>query len=243
MTSETDIEAPIRRRKLADDVQERVLALIQNGGLSPGDVLPSERELMARYGVGRPAIREAMQNLQRMGLVDIKHGERPRVAAPSMEAMSDLMALSMRHLLRHSQTSMDHLKEARATFEIEMARIAARKRTQADIARLRDILDRQAAASARAEEFFALDGAFHAAIAGVSGNPIFESLSRSLFGWLAHFHADLVRKRGLEKLTLAEHEAILAAIAASDPERAAKEMADHLYRANSLYHQDNFQPV
>lgn len=243
MTSETDIEEPIRRRKLADDVQERVLALIQNGGLSPGDILPSERELMARYGVGRPAIREAMQNLQRMGLVDIKHGERPRVAEPSMEAMSDLMALSMRHLLRHSQTTMDHLKEARATFEIEMARIAARKRTQADIARLRDILDRQSAVRARTEEFFALDGAFHAALAGVSGNPIFESLSRSLFGWLAHFHADLVRKRGFEKLTLAEHEAILAAIAAGDPERAAKEMADHLYRANSLYHQDNFQPA
>jgi DNA-binding FadR family transcriptional regulator len=242
MTTKPDLDGPVRRRKLSDDVQERVLALIQNGGLSPGDVLPSERELMARYGVGRPAIREAMQSLQRMGLVTVKHGERPCVAAPSIEAMAGQMALSMRHLLRHCQTTMDHLKEARATFELEMARIAARKRTDADIAALRAILDRQIKARTQPETFLALDGAFHAGIAAISGNPIFESLARSLFDWLAQFHADLVRKRGLEKLTLSEHEAILAAIAAGDPERAAREMADHLYRANSLYHQNNFQP-
>ena len=84
--------APIRRRKLSDDVQERVLALIRSKALRPGDVLPSERELMGSYGVGRPAVREAMQNLQRMGLVDIRHGERPRVAQPSMEAMVGNMA-------------------------------------------------------------------------------------------------------------------------------------------------------
>ena len=53
--------------------------------LVPGDKLPSERELMATYQVGRPAIREAMQNLQRSGLVRIRHGERPRVAEPSMD--------------------------------------------------------------------------------------------------------------------------------------------------------------
>jgi len=241
MTSEPDDMPPIRRRKLSDDVHERLLAFIQSGDLQPGDTLPSERELMARYGVGRPTIREAMQNLQRTGLIEIRHGERPRIAAPSMEAMADLMAQSMRHLLRHSETTLQHLKEARATFEIEMARIAARKRRPEQVAHLRKTLDRQRAAGSDSPEFLELDGEFHRSIAAISGNPIFESLSKSLFDWLAHFHFDLVRKPGLEKLTLNEHAMILEAIEAGDPDAAAKHMEDHLYRANSLYHQDNFQ--
>ena len=77
----------IKRRKLSDEVQDRLLTIIHSEKLSPGDSLPSERELMASFGVGRPAIREAMQNLQRMGLVEIRHGERPKVAKPSIDQM------------------------------------------------------------------------------------------------------------------------------------------------------------
>src|SRR5262245_9216835 len=130
---------PVRPRKLADDVQERLIALIQGDNLSPGDVLPSERELMHSLRVGRPAIREAMQSLHRMGLLDIRHGGRARVSEPSMGRMLDSMGETMRHLLAHSPASLEHLKEARALFEMEMARIAARKRSQADIERLHRI--------------------------------------------------------------------------------------------------------
>lgn len=76
----TNTEKPLQRRKLSDEIQERLLELIKLEGLQPGEVLPSERELMRQYKVGRPAIREAMQNLQRMGLVSIKHGGKPRQA-------------------------------------------------------------------------------------------------------------------------------------------------------------------
>jgi GntR family transcriptional regulator, sialic acid-inducible nan operon repressor len=61
--------------------------VIQAENLRPGDFLPSERELMQSYAVGRPSIREAMQNLQRMGLIEINHGERPRMATPSFDRM------------------------------------------------------------------------------------------------------------------------------------------------------------
>ncbi|WP_127902417.1 transcriptional regulator NanR [Solirhodobacter olei] len=231
---------PISRVKLSDQVQRRLLSIIETEGLEPGDVLPSERELMERYAVGRPAIREAMQNLQRMGLVEIKHGERPRVAEPSFDRMVGQMSESMRHILVHSSTSLSHLKEARATFEMEMARIASRKQTPKDIADLKDILKKQESVRLLSPAFLEWDGRFHHRIAVISGNPIFSSLSRALFDWLAQFHFDLVRKPGLEQLTLSEHWQILEAIERGDADDAARFMSEHLNRANSLYHQDNY---
>jgi DNA-binding FadR family transcriptional regulator len=229
--------APIRPRKLADGVQERLLNLIQGGDLNPGDALPSERELMESLGVGRPAIREAMQGLHRMGLVDIRHGERARVSEPSVTRMIESMSQTMRHLLSHSPASLEHLKEARAIFEMEMARIAAKKRSRSDVARLQRILDRQAAANNDPKLFLECDGEFHREVAAVSGNPILAAVSEAVFRWLTHFHVDLVRFAGLEQLTLSEHQAVLDAIAEQDGRAAAKAMGDHLLRANELYRQ------
>lgn len=229
---------PIPRRKLSDEVEARILEHIQVNRLKPGDTLPSERELMLLFSVGRPAIREAMQNLQRKGLAAIKHGERPRVAEASFDAMAGQMSETMRHLLSHNAATMEHLKEARTAFETEMARIAARRATPDNLRVLRDILALQKRCRPDPAAFLKHDGELHAAIAAISGNPIFTSLSASLFDWLANFHVDLVRKPGLEQLTLDEHAAIIAAIEAGDPDRAGREMADHLNRANTLYHQD-----
>ena len=74
--------APIPRRKLYQEVVDRLMQRIQGGEIRPGDQLPPERELMDYYGVGRPAIREALQALERSGIVEISHGERARVVSP-----------------------------------------------------------------------------------------------------------------------------------------------------------------
>jgi DNA-binding FadR family transcriptional regulator len=233
---------PITRPKLAELVEDRLLATIQVENLRPGDPLPSERELMHAYAVGRPSIREAMQNLRRMGLIEIKHGERPRVAAPSFERMVSGMSETMRHVLVNSPATLDHLKEARATFEMNMAEIAARKRTSADIEELQAILADQERSRLDSNAFLRADGRFHHRIALISGNPIFANLSEALFAWLAQFHFNLVRKPGLEQLTLAEHRQILEAIQQGDSIAAAKLTADHLNRANELYKRANFRP-
>jgi len=228
----------IRPRKLSEAVQERLLRLIRDERLGPGDALPSERELMARYEIGRPAIREAMQSLQHMGVIEIRHGGRPRIAAPSIDGLVDQLGTSMRHLLTHSRSSLEHLKEARVSLEVELARIAARKRTDRDTADLRALLAAQKAARADNEGFLEIDGLFHRRIAAISGNPIFEALAHGIFTWMRTFHEEQVRKRGLEALTLEEHGAIFDAIAAGDDEAAARSMRDHLERANALYHQE-----
>ena len=99
--------SPIRKKKLSHEVQERLLRLIEGDALAPGDALPSERELMQSYEVGRPAIREALQSLERMGLITIRHGNRARVAEPSIGRMVEEMSQTMRHVLSHSPTTME----------------------------------------------------------------------------------------------------------------------------------------
>ena len=127
---------PIRRRKLSHEILDRLLARITQGELAAGDHLPSERDLMSQYGVGRPAVREAMQALERMGFIAITHGERARIVAPTARTMIDQVALSARHLLATSATSLEQLKEARVFFEAGMVRIAAERASKADIARV-----------------------------------------------------------------------------------------------------------
>ena len=229
----------VRRQKLSDEVRRGLLELIKSGAVGLGQPLPSERELMEQFGVGRPAIREAMQSLETIGLIEIRHGGRARVSEPSIGRMVDQISETMKHLLANSPASLENLKEARATIEREMARIAARRRSVADLERLSEILAEQSLAADDPPRFRMLDGFFHSEIARISGNPIFSALIDALFRWLADFHVDLVSVPGLEQLTLAEHQEILAAITRADAEGAARAMGDHLMRANDLYRQSH----
>ena len=140
-------------------------------------------------------------------------------------------------MLSNAPATLEHLKEARAVFEMEMARIAASVRTQADIDRLSRLLEKQEKARRDPPLFVEMDGAFHREISAIGGNPIFVAISESVFRWLSEFHVDLVRFPGLEELTIKEHTAILNAIIEKNPDNAAKAMGDHLFRANKLYRQ------
>ncbi len=231
----------IQKRKLSEDVRARLLEMIESGQVNPGDVLPSERELMESLGVGRPAIREAMQALERTGLIEIRHGERARVAEPSLGRMVEQVSETMKHLLVHSPASLENLKEARVSFEMEIARIAARRHSAGDISRLEEAVVAQERAIDDLSQFRVLDGRFHREVAAISGNPIWSALSDALFGWLTDFHVDLVSVPGLERLTLNEHRGIIEAIRSGNPDRAAEAMANHLNRANELYHKSHLR--
>lgn len=226
---------PIVRRKLADEVRERLLATIRSGELRPGDRLPSERELMNRYAVGRPAVREAMQALVAAGFIEISHGERARIVVPDTRGMLDRIGQTVLHLLQTSPSTLVHLKEARMLFEVGMVKMAAQKASAEDIQRLKEALDRQRATAGRASEFVKADMAFHTAIASVSGNSICSILSEAMLEWLFDHRRDLLRVPGSESITLAEHQRLFDAIAAHDPVEAERAMLDHVNRANERY--------
>lgn len=233
----TDSPQPIKRRKLSDEVKERMIETIQREALGPGDVLPSERELMARYGVGRPAIREAMQALQGMGLIEVRHGDRPRVAEPSMDGALSQIGLTMQHILAHSAPTLKHLKEARLGLETYLAGRAAEDRTDADIARIEDALEAHRNAPHGSKEFMIRDGLFHEAVAQTSDNPLYPALVHAIFNWLSVFHIGSVQQPGLEAVSLTEHTTIFEAIRDGNAELAREAMRVHLLRSSKLYQQ------
>ena len=226
---------PIVRRKLADEVRDRLRAMIRSGELRPGDRLPSERDLMDRFAVGRPAVREAMQSLGTAGLIEISHGERARVAVPDTRIMIDRMGQTVLHLLQTSPTTLEHLKQARIMFELSMVKMAAEKASADDLRRLAEVLERQRACQGSPAEFVKCDMAFHSTIASMSGNTVCVLLSEAMLDWLFNFRRDLLRMPGSELITLAEHERLLNAIAAHDAQAAESALFDHLTRANERY--------
>lgn len=225
----------ITRRKLSDEVLERLLRLISEGNLMPGDAMPSERELMERFGVGRPAIREAMQSLANMGLVSISHGERAKVQELTAQSIIRQVDLSAHIMLQRSSDSLEHLKAARLFFERGMVREAAAKAKPEDVARLRAIVDEQRSLLGQTDAFIAADMRLHTQIAAISGNPIFVSISEAMLGWLKAYHTELLMWSGKETYTLAEHAVIIDAIAKGDAEAAEAAMVRHLQRSSGLY--------
>ena len=230
-------QEPIARRKLYQEVQDRLLQRINTGEIRPGDQLPSERELMEFYGVGRVAVREALQELARSGIVEISHGERARVVVPTAHLLIEQIAGGARHLLRMQPETLDHLKEARVFLEVGMVRLAAEKATPEDVQRLQLRHETHKASLATLDQFLKRDMEFHREIARISGNPIFPAIVEALFGWASAYYQTIVRAPGAEQLTLTEHQRIIDAIAQGNAAEAAQAMSDHLNRASDLYRQ------
>lgn len=226
---------PIQKRKLYQEVQQRLMQRIQTGEIAPGAQLPPERELMEQYGVGRPAVREALQAMERSGIVEISHGERARVVVPSAHSLIQQIAGGARHLLQMQPETLEHLKQARIFLEEGTARMAAQQATPADVADLRSRIQAHRDSLPRLDEFLPHDMAFHRAVARIGGNPIFPAIVEAIFQWASDYYQPLVRAPGAELLTLEEHTRLVDAIAAHDPDAAAAAVRAHLARSNELY--------
>lgn len=227
--------SPIVRKKLSDEVAERLLDEIESGRWAVGDKLPPERSLMEEYGVGRPSVREAMQRLASMGLVEISHGERATVRALDARNMLGQIDRTARYLLSSSPQTLDHLKEARLMFEAGMVRTAAEKADANAVAALENCIERLQEHVGNPEEFVRADIDFHIAIAAISGNPIYTAVSEAMLSWLAEFHQELLRVPGAEQVTIREHKRILKQIAVHDGPKAERVMREHLTRASKRY--------
>src|ERR1700733_8342091 len=130
----------IERRKLFEQVAAHLEREILDGKMRPGDRLPPERDLQNRFGVGRPAIREALITLQRSGLVEISNGARARVAMPTAQNVVSGMGSAVNQMLS-TENGQRYFQGARFFFETALARNAARDATDEQIQQLKGALE------------------------------------------------------------------------------------------------------
>jgi DNA-binding FadR family transcriptional regulator len=208
--------------------------MIYEGELKPGDLLPSERELMLHFGVGRPAIREALFALHRMGMVVVANGERPRVSSPTPKAMLGELAGTARLMLAKPE-GMRNFQQARTLFECALAEEAARLAGAADLVALEKALAANHAAIGDDVRFMKTDIAFHLAIAAIPRNPIFLALHEAIVEWLVDQRRVSLRRPGTDRLAYQSHRRIYEAIKAHDPIATANAMRRHLAQITDRY--------
>lgn len=226
--------APIRRRKLYEDVALGIERLIKERRYAPGDRLPSERVIMSEFGVGRLAVREAMLSLEKMGLVRVSSGERAMVTAPTADALVKELSGAARLLLAED-SGIQQFQEARALFEIGLVRLAAQRATAKDIEALRDALRANGRAIDNRPEFMRTDVAFHYAIAAIPGNPIFTSMYNAVVEWLTEQREVSGRALDAGRAAFAAHTRIFEAIADHNSVGAQLAMQEHLDQVVELY--------
>jgi GntR family transcriptional regulator, sialic acid-inducible nan operon repressor len=225
---------PVLRRRLYQDVADNIERVIRDGDLAEGESLPSERELMDQFAVGRPAIREALLSLQQKGLILAGNGERARVARPDADQLIGTLSGAAQVYLSKDD-GVRHFQAARKLFEAAIAREAARRADAADIARLETSLAANHAARGDAKEFEATDVAFHREIVRTAGNPLLTGVHQALSGWLTEQRTVSLTARGAEAAASGSHARILAAIKAHDPDAAEAEMQSHLDDVTAFY--------
>ena len=228
------IPGAIRRRRLYEEVAGRLESMIHERRYLPGDQLPSERDLMKQFGVGRPAVREALFALQKMGLVAVSSGERARVTRPTPKVVVESLSGAARHLLA-APDGVRHFQEARRFFEIGLARHAATHASDTEIAELKAALDANRLALDDIHAFERTDVAFHYVLALIPRNPMFTAIHEAMVAWLTEQRTITLRQPGQKFIAYRAHEAIYEAIAARDPDGAERVIREHLDQVSETY--------
>lgn len=207
---------------MTQPLKHRLMALIE-AELPADGRLPTERALAERFEASRRLIRQALEELETEGLVWRKQGSGTYAGQPE-DPTGDLAARIA------GETDPIQVMEARLCIEPELAALCALRMTDAEIARLRTLANRQVAADAQTIELW--DGALHRLIAQCARNrPLLTAFAlldriRSNPDWVQ------VRARARMRSTIAvsqsEHEVLIDAIAARNPSAARQAMHDHL---------------
>lgn len=222
---------PAPRHKLAETVAQQLLTQIRSGGYETGARMPSERELMASLGVGRSTIREALNGLALLGVIEVRHGQGAFVRQPDQATPPGALTNSL------AKGVTRDLLEARVAIEVTIAELAARRRTAADMREIEAVLEQHAALLERHEPAAELAARFHLELAEAAHNEVLAGFIESVMGLLMERGPALEQRRGYREWELREHEGLLAAVRAGDPELAAQRMQEHL-AAMTRHHSD-----
>lgn len=221
----------VHREAVSEQITERILSLIRDQQLKPGDKLPPERELASLMGASRATVREALRSLSMMNVIDLRHGSGTYVTSLEPKLLVERFDL----VFSLNDNSFLNLIEARQVIEPGATALAARRITEEQITELEDILKRSwECLRQQPADFPTLDVAFHTQIAQCSGNALLTRVMQSVAQLnIASSQRTASRSKGgiylpgVERAVHA-HQAILEAIKARDPELARESMFNHL---------------
>lgn len=216
---------PVERRRIAEEVARQLRGLILKGQYQPGDKLPPERRLAETLGVNRATLREALRNLEHMGLVAIRQGDGTRVLDFIQTAGLDLLG----HMISLSgdtgQAVLGDVLEFRLIAGRETARLAARRATPEQLAALEELAARP---TATREEVLTLDMDFYFQLARATDNVVFPLLYNPVRTTVRRFVRFFTAMEPEEEAVRAHHAEILEALRARDPDAAGQAAAAFL---------------
>lgn len=220
------IKRPIEKKKLSETVEEELEQMIRQGDIAVGEALPSERELMVTFAVGRPSIRDALSALARKGLVKISSGERTRVTKPSPDTIiSELSGLSKDFLTQPN--GIQYFDQLRKFFESSLVRYAAESATDEQIDELAAALELNRKAVDNENQFKKTDIYFHRIIASIPNNPIFLAIHQALVDWVIDARPNK-KSTELNLRSYKDHLKIFECIKAHDVEGADAALTEHV---------------
>ncbi|SPL89060.1 Transcriptional regulator, GntR family [[Actinomadura] parvosata subsp. kistnae] len=204
---------------------EQVEEAIESGALSPGERLPSERELMVQFSVSRSTVREALRVLQARGLVRSRPGD-PN-GAEVLPFSPAALHKSMTTLARVAELSLGELVQFRMVLDGAAVLLAARLRTEEQLAEMgAAVAAMRAAAGTDEEAFGAADVAFHDAVARAGGNKLIQICTDVVRSIVVKLIADRIAaapdREELMRRSIRHHEEVIAAIRAGDGPLAAR---------------------
>jgi GntR family transcriptional repressor for pyruvate dehydrogenase complex len=217
----------IDRRKLFEQVAAHLEREILEGKLKPGDRLPPERDLQLRFGVGRPAIREALITLQRAGLIEIGNGLPARVSMPTVHDVMAGLVPTVQHMLQSAE-GQRQLQGVRLFMEVGLVRHAAQNATADDLERLGQALEANRRTLGDREGFIRTDVAFHYVFAEIIRNPAFVALHNAMSTWLLQQRQIALLEPGEDRKGFDAHSRIYQAVVSRDPDAAEAAMRNHL---------------
>jgi DNA-binding FadR family transcriptional regulator len=218
------LTAPLGRKTVSELVVQRILDLVREGSLKAGDKLPPERDLSQSLDVSRPTLREALRALQILGVLEIRHGG--GVYVTSLDPAELLSPFDL--FVTLDARNMAELFDARIQYEPLIARLAAERMDDPGVARLAELVAAQLAAPEDAEVFHDTDVEFHKSILDASGNLFLSRIGKLLQVLGDQGRQAFQKRRGVRLQSIEDHEAILSAFQARDPDAAHRAMRAHM---------------
>lgn len=209
---------------LPEQISAKLLSLIKERQLRPGDKLPPERELAAIMGVSRPSLREALRALAIMNVIEIHQGSGTYVS--SLEP--GLLVEHLDFVFSLDDSTFLQLFEARKILEAGIVEVAAQRITDQEIAELEACLTRSLKSVNDHQAFLQTDLELHEKIAAASKNPILIRFMAAISQLGIASRRRTVEIPGIPEQVLKDHRAIVEALKARDPQAARQALLQHL---------------